>query len=199
MSTQSFTADDLREMVRLIGKELKCEDAVIRAATSSNAVYQQCRGVGITYLKSEWYYRAVAVRALLPTFRFRVQPEYRITSRSHPFDLGFFGESSPEPVALGEIKLWMSDTAEQGIPSMIKDCGRLATVQCPTFLLVFTANPTEETTKNLQYLVGRLDGLGEIERYEFSTPFVHHGGCLKEGEFAIVAGLLSSGQLATAR
>jgi len=185
-------------MVRLIGLAFEREDAEVRVSTSNNAAYQQCCGVGITYLKNEWYYQAVAVRALLPTFRFRVQPEYRITCGSHRFDLGFFGQSSPEPVALGEIKLWMGDTAEQGIPSMIEDCKTLATAQCPTFLLVFTANPTGETTKNLEYLLGRLHALGETELYKFLTPFVHHGGCLKEGEFAIFAGLLSSGRLAAA-
>lgn len=186
MSTNVFTRDDLREMVKLIGTELKREDGLIREATINNVAYEQCRGQGITYLKIEHYYQFAAVRALLPTFRFRVKPEFK------RFDLALFTRSSSEPIALGEIKLWMSTTGEPEIPRILKDREKLSAAHCATFLLIFSANPQGKAAENLRSLIDRLRCFSETTQYQFDTSFIHGGGQLREGEFSVLAGLLSN-------
>ena len=192
MSTEIFTIDDLREMVKLIGAELEHQDAFIRESTAKNAAYEECRGQGITYLRNEHYYQFAAVRALLPTFRFRVKPEYR------RFDLGLFGQFGPKPVALGEIKLWMSSRGERELPWIVKDMTKLFGARCATFLLIFSAHPPGKTAENVGFLLDRLGGFSETELYKFATSFVFQDGRVREGEFAVLGGLLRSEQLMAA-
>ena len=200
MNADRFTGDDLREMVGLIGSELKAQDSLIRDATARNEVYKVCQGQGITYLKNEHYYQFAAVKALLPSFRFQVVPEF------WGFDLAFLRSGSAAAVALGELKLWMSATGEQEIKGIIKDIEKLARKDCPTqrgcatFLLIFTVSPKGETEGNIKWLIDRLNApfIEAHVLYQFDTKFEPASGTLADGEFAILAGFLSHGQAVAA-
>jgi hypothetical protein len=185
MNPLDFTRADLHELVRLIVEEFRAENARIQTATKDNPAYAGCRGQGISLFNTEYYYQYTSARALLPTFRFRVRPEDK------KVDLALFAPSGTEPVALCEMKRWMTSTGEREIPAMANDIEALANKTVPTFLLIFSVSPLGDTEGNVRSLVKRLAEksgrtFGEPEWSAFSTNFVRNNR-VEEGEFFVLA------------
>src|SRR5438046_2281260 len=146
--TSSFAGEELKQIVDLGGQALESEDKYIRKCFKNNPVYGG-QVPGITFLRDERYYQRIVVRALFPSFRYMVKPEYK------KFDMALF-QSSPEPVALGELKLWL-DAAFGAIRGIRRDMKKLSAVNCAQFILVFTAGAKEWLPEGVDEMLGRLE------------------------------------------
>jgi hypothetical protein len=184
-----FERDDLETIVRLSGQLLEFEDRFVCGCLERNPAYRG-QVPGITFFQSERYYQMLTVRALLPSFRFLVRAEY------DRFDIALFREVGESPVALGEMKLWMSATGESEIPAIKQDIEKLSKRPCAGFLMIFTMSPPRETARNVEWLAAQLPSVSESPFvYKFGSVYDDGKGNCPEGEFAVVGIMLVRGTL----
>ncbi len=189
--SRSFNSDDLRRIVELGGQALEAEDRFICGCLHRNPAYRESSQVaGIVYLKDEGYYQRLIVRALLPSFPYIVKPEYAQGGRK--FDIALFSAVNEDPVALGELKLWM-DSAFGAVPGIAADIGKLARGSWGQFVLVFTSAKKGDLDGCIEKMLTMLKCSGNKAcLYKFDSEFNNdgHGNIEHDAEFALIGILL---------
>jgi hypothetical protein len=133
------------------------------------------------------------VRGLLPSFPYIVKPEYR--KGRGPYDIAVLNAPNEEPVALGELKLWM-DKGRKAIPKIASDIKKLASEACKQFVLVFTSARKDLLEECIEDLLKSLECCHKAHPlYRFDSEFDSdgHGNIEPHAEFALIGILLKGG------
>ena len=181
-----FSEQDLQEIVELTGRLLEKEDRFICECLRGNEVYRNDRNV-IDDFVDERYLQRIALKALLPSFRFGVRLE-----REERADIALFKSFQEDPVAVGEMKRAMRGSANADIREIREGIERLAARRCRQFLLIFTRNPKLAAEENIRHLLGET-GCSEKTRYDyaFDTVYPDHPNHVEQnGQFAVIGVLL---------
>jgi hypothetical protein len=187
--SSGFNHADLRSIVELTGKQLESEDKFISTAFKENPAYAKSdQPAGIMLINNERYWQYLTLRALLPSFPFEVRLEF-----GERFDIALFKDPNPSPVALGEMKRWMSASGETEIPSIEGDIIKLSGQACAQFLLIFTMSQVDDTDKQVKWLLGRLRSSDKPHSEQhFKSKYHDESHNLVDREFVVVGILLRS-------
>jgi hypothetical protein len=155
MDMPVFNARDLRQLVDTAGKALQEEDAYVADCFKRRAsLYQGTYPPGILWRNDEHYYQFVMAHGLLCRYPLRAALE------EDRFDLSLYptnATSRAGRVAVGEIKRWMAVEGEgTELENIQKDFKKVSRADCTGFLLVLSANPSDLTQDNIEFLTGKL-------------------------------------------
>lgn len=179
-----FNKEHLKDLVELTGRLVEGEDRFIRGCLQRNQSYARAKIWGMSDFDNERYYQRLVLRALLPSFPFGVRLEYG----GRHFDIALFQSFNEEPVALGEMKLWMGSNEEKRLREMRKDIAKLsASPPCSRFLLVFTKNPKADAARNIKALLNKLGVKEDHRSYSFDTVYPNGRDSFEEhGQFDVI-------------
>lgn len=185
-----FGREQLHQVVEIVGRALREEDAEIRDAILANPCYKD-GPAGLRRVDNERYYQYLAWKALV-TSRL---PFCVLLERDHR-DLWICGSSDEqEPLAIGEMKRWVESYGEdvRGIEADIK---KLRVRTCPGFMLVTTEfDPRGDD--QYQWLAKRLSEDGFPIRKEEFEICSFPTACMRsrkreELEFALIGFLVTA-------
>lgn len=148
------------ELVLRAGLGLEAEDRLILGAG-------QVRGEhgGILRLVNERYYQFIVWRSVLPKWPSAVEIDYH--------DLIIDNGSSRTPLAIVEMKNWVSGSGNKEIPGIKNDVAKLRDAQAQNCgLMLFSVNPIDATDSNvaaLEKLVFTDAAIPRRSMYRFQT------------------------------
>jgi hypothetical protein len=192
-----FNIGHLKELVNLTACLLEQDDKSIRGCLEQNSTYSELGLRTISDFNEERYYQRLVLKALLPSFPFRVRLEYSYPRRR--YDIALLDGSNRKPVALGQMKVWMRNNNQQEVDQTRKEIKNLSEQDCASFMLVFTKYLSENVTGTPDWLKDTLDSLqdgnpplGEVYSRNFSTVImVNHPKIFpnhfENGQFDVIA------------